>query len=304
MSEREITKQRAQDFFNYAKMRYQVMLDKEGGFPAPWTQDEVLQNYRFCNVFREDDKVTRWFRENIRQHLFYDDEVLLATMIFRWFNKIETAERLLCDRGGTFRLFTSWDPEEIKRRLKGVAPIVTGAYMIKTPAKMSKLDGILWCLERFVQPDPRNLNPPPMYAPMLFKQEGYTLENAVTYLSSFPYLGPFMAYEIVTDLRHTALLQDAPDIMSWANPGPGAARGLDRLLGLPTGTFNRHSIAGVKEMMHHMQDLLKRSQKAEYWPTRWPKWEMREVEHTLCEFDKYERVKSGEGTPKQKYSGT
>ena len=30
-----------------------------------------------------------------------------------------------------------------------------------------------------------------------------------------------------------------------------------------------------------------------------PAWDMRTVEHTLCEFDKYERVRTGEGRPRQ-----
>ncbi len=31
----------------------------------------------------------------------------------------------------------------------------------------------------------------------------------------------------------------------------------------------------------------------------WPPLELREIEHSLCEFDKYERVRLGEGKPKQ-----
>jgi hypothetical protein len=50
-------------------------------------------------------------------------------------------------------------------------------------------------------------------------------------------LGPFLAYEIVTDLRFTALLENAPDIMTWANPGPGAKRGITRLLDEHTERF-------------------------------------------------------------------
>jgi hypothetical protein len=34
---------------------------------------------------------------------------------------------------------------------------------------------------------------------------------------------------------------------------------------------------------------------------QWPAWEMREVEHSLCEFDKYERVRRGEGRPRGVY---
>jgi hypothetical protein len=39
------------------------------------------------------------------------------------------------------------------------------------------------------------------------------------------------------------------------------------------------------------------------WPTEWSDWEMRDVEHTLCEYDKYLRCQSGQGKTKQKYEG-
>jgi len=46
-------------------------------------------------------------------------------------------------------------------------------------------------------------------------------------------VGDFMAYEVVTDLRHTRYLNKAPDINTWAVAGPGAIRGLHRLHGRP-----------------------------------------------------------------------
>jgi hypothetical protein len=36
--------------------------NKEAGQPKPWTKDKIFQTYRFCNVHREDDAVTRWLR--------------------------------------------------------------------------------------------------------------------------------------------------------------------------------------------------------------------------------------------------
>ena len=35
----------------------------------------------------------------------------------------------------------------------------------------------------------------------------------------------------------------------------------------------------------------------------YPPFELREIEHSLCEFDKYERIRLGQGRPKQKYKG-
>jgi hypothetical protein len=99
-----------------------------------------------------------------------------------------------------------------------------------------------------------------------------------------------MTYEIACDLRHTKLLQRANDIMTWAHFGPGGAKGLARVAGKDAG------LDGARE-------LLKLSLNKKYWPREWPKWEMREVEHTCCEFEKYSRTALGEGRPKGKYTG-
>ena len=117
-----------------------------------------------------------------------------------------------------------------------------------------------------------------------------------------PFMGDFMAYEIVSDLQYTALLDQAPDIMTWANAGPGARRGLNRVFGRDLrATTTKH------QQCREMQELLAMSQSGEYWPQVHygsednPSWDMRTVEHTLCEFDKYERVRLGEGAPRQRF---
>ena len=63
--------------------------------PSPWTDDPILQEFKFCQVFREDDRTTRWFRTHIREPMRNDEEVLMATIIFRWFNLIETGRTLI-----------------------------------------------------------------------------------------------------------------------------------------------------------------------------------------------------------------
>ena len=99
-----------------------------------------------------------------------------------------------------------------------------------------------------------------------------------------------MAYEVVTDLRHTKWLNNAPDIMTWANPGPGAKRGLNRIHGRElTQSVTR------EQQIQEMRDLL------ELLNGKPLSLEMRDIEHCLCEFDKYERVRLGQGKPRAKY---
>ncbi len=296
----------ASAFFGYARERYQILLNRRAGLPRPWAKDPILQQYRFCNIFREDDTTTQWIREHI-PYDGYQEKTLQAMVIARWFNRISTLELLLPRVGAKpaylDNLFYTWNSDEVRRRLENVRPVVTGAYIVKTPNGMNKLEGVIWCLEQAIPHLDqlqshllRHKDGGPMNSP--------TLQWATEELIKFPFLGPFMAYEIVTDLRHTPLLEKAPDIMTWANPGPGATRGAGRVVGEGPDYYSRSNakdqerIQGVMKSLLHMMKA-----EREHWPDKWPAWEMRDVEHTLCEFDKYERARLGEGRPKQRYQG-
>jgi len=270
-----------EQFFEMARERQQIYLKREAGEPAPWTEDRVLRNFRFCNIFREKDKTTIWFRENIRDPLKDDPKVLLATMGFRWFNLISTGE-LIKD----VLLEEGWNSEKILSLLDGKSPLVTGAYIIKTPNGRKKLPGICECMDVTVSRaqrllDRRELTPGGL---QWFHRE----------LLELPYMGPFMAYEVVTDLRFTYLLENAQDTDKWASAGPGCARGLGWLASDNPERYSYTSAAAQQRMLGLMVEILECSRHAEYWPPKWPRWEMREVEHTLCEYDKWRRGRKGQ----------
>lgn len=344
-------------FFAYARERHAVYLWRRAGKPRPWTTDSVLDRYRFTNVFRELDRTTIWFRENVRGPMSKEPSVLLATVLFRWFNRIATGEAMFQQEavglGDELPGETAWDATlrggdvgNLRAAILsycGKGPYVTGAYIIKTPDGMKKLDGVLWCVEQFMkegQPFGMQLGKRPYKLGWRSLAEGLInapgevpLEEVWRWLIEFPFLGGFMAYEIVSDLRHTALLDQAPDIMTWANPGPGAARGAGRVLHGNKDYFNQHRDKAKLNLV--MQQLLAASQEPIYWPealhdeiqfdfsyvmgkpneshrlgdvdpvllipSYWPRWEMREVEHTLCEYDKYQRAVLGEGRPRGTY---
>ena len=111
-----------------------------------------------------------------------------------------------------------------------------------------------------------------------------------------PYAGfsGFMAYEVVTDLRYTKYLEDADDIMTWANAGPGAKRGLNRIHGRPL-----EQTIKPNQLTSEMLELLDLA--STYAGSFLPTLEMREIEHCLWEYDKYERVRLGEGRPRAKF---
>jgi hypothetical protein len=104
--------------------------------------------------------------------------------------------------------------------------------------------------------------------------------------------GGFMAYEVACDLRYTRYLKSAPDLRTWAHAGPGAKRGLNRLLGKGAKERPFLSDAAAAESMCWLLGKIDAA-----WPHA-PALELREIEHSLCEFDKYERARLGEGRPR------
>lgn len=267
---------RVDDYFRFARERYLIRERRLAGEPWPWTQEEVLQKYNICNVFREHDKTTIWFKETVRDHV-HGVDALKATIIFRWFNRIETGEIIK-----PMLLNGRWDREQAEILLDGVKPLVTGAYMIKTITGMDKLRGALTVIDDAIP-----------FINNLVAQKGVKfnrLQELHKHLVGIQYLGAFMAYEVVSDLRWVSDLwvNGVPDdVMTWANAGPGCMRGLSRLVyGSPRGYFSRNSQKDQDEMNEYMNELLDYSQNPKYWPEEWRQWEMREVEHWLCEYSK------------------
>jgi hypothetical protein len=229
-------------------------------------------------------------------------------------------------------LVDNFNPDEIARRLKFAPKIVTGGFMIKTYNGMDKVSGILKALEN-VHQDYDNLLERVM-------ERSYSLEKIWECLTPYPFLGPFMAYEIVTDLRWTFHGRNANDINSWCNLGPGGMRGFNRMFGHDLeATMPRDWPARMVQLLSAVQLLLDEhnadtargaysstkgfSNKAfSVVPTSPKEWdavkrdqndlimggiippvEMREIEHSLCEFDKYMRALEGDGKMKRTYDG-
>ncbi len=281
-------------FFTFAQERYRIYLARKAGEKAPWTPDPILQRYRFCNVFREDDVITKWIAEHIRRPIAVSGSrgrMIFAMTAARFINRISSLAIIA-------HQLTSEKPIDwirFRAALKDQHPLVGAAYIIKTPNGKNKLDGIIYILKFF---EPYRLD-----SSAWVNSATIDLRHAHAALMQYPYVGSFMAYEIVTDLRHTNILNRAGDINTWANFGPGAARGLARVYDKPLSTWRHSSAKHQTEMLLLALDLLDNARFDCNWPNEWPAWEMRDVEHVLCEFDKYERVRLGQGEPKQKYKG-
>lgn len=289
-------------FLYWVAERHRIYLKRKRGESKPWTDDEVLRSFFFTNPYRENDRVTVWFRDHIREPLRDDPRVLFATVAFRWFNLPETAEVLMAEDEAS-NLLLNWDKHSVLYRLRKVrdsgGKVFTGAYMINSPAGEPKLEAIVRRINNVWQARGELLSE--IEPPMDPSGASETMETAHRALTRFDGMGGFMAYEVVCDLRYTYLLEDAPDKMTWCNPGPGCARGLLRLAEEPFEKGNNATSPPLpKDWLKRMTDLLATMNKR---LDKMPRFEMREAEHSLCEWDKYERALWGDGKMKRTYSG-
>jgi hypothetical protein len=297
-------------FFYWINERHRIYTLRKRGAKFPWTKDKILRDYKFTNAFRQLDRVTQEWTDRFCRLLgkgknLKDEDILFHCCMFRLFNWPETYDALYYNvpdlhkrerdvQSGKLKP-QRWNLKKalavLKERRDAHEQLFTGAYIITNLGRPEpKYEVIATALDQIWQQRKQLTR-------AIRKRR--TMEGAVEVLSTIPTIGGFIGYEIACDLRHTRLLADARDINSWANPGPGAKRGIHRLI------CGKAKLPGAKpNYQKAMRRLLKLSPKylqKHVKDCEWP-FEMREIEHSLCEFDKYMRVKNGEGKPRSRFT--
>lgn len=95
--------------------RYRIKKRKDAGELQPWTTDPVLRDFRFTNVFREDDRESRYLIDRISKAPMSFENKFYNTLLFRSYNKWETMQRI----GGPFD-WEQIDIPEIFDKLKQI----------------------------------------------------------------------------------------------------------------------------------------------------------------------------------------
>lgn len=260
----------------WIKERWSIYQLRKSGKPKPWTDDEILRSYRFCNVRRIDDKTSQWLLNNWYTPYRDHPNVLLACVLARQLNNIDSL--------GEVGFPKRWNPNRVEKILNARAAAgiknFSAAYMITGTLGGSKVHQIV---RKVVDPVHRN---PPAINPG-------SMRESVTALLPYAGFSTFMAGQVVADLRW-AVSGSWVDKNDWAPVGPGSSRGLCRYLGRPLEERLNQEEFNVK-----FADLLSRLRER----VEVPKMEAMDFQNCLCEWDKYERALFGEGRPKQRYDG-
>jgi hypothetical protein len=276
---------RIAELFAFMVERHEIHRRRGRGEPKPWTTNPILQRWRFCNVYRELDRVTKWIADNWREPHKHDPDPWFALTVARLVNWPDT----LADIGYPL----PWDRDRFintsKARQQRGQKVFTAAY--KIPVPQAKGD----CRVRYLADSV--LTPTWKDRASLRLGLGDTLARAHAMLATCYWLGSFLAAQIVADLKYVEPLRGAPDRWTLAAPGPGSRRGLNRVLG--------RSIDATwtdAEWLRCLQRL-----HAEMMPmivaAKLPRMHAQDLQNNLCEWDKYERERLGEGHPKQRYPG-
>lgn len=267
---------------------------KEEGYPPPWSLNPVMQQTYFCNVNREDDKVTKWIRQNwtypypvttdgFGTEVYTQYAYTFAMVVARIFNRPETLEHL---RQPIDDYQEEWfeNAREVltERKEKGLG-IWNGAYIISTNGKkMPKDDYCLMILENIA--DNGNI-----------VEDCTTLKEAHTKLMSLEGLASFLSAQVVADLKNTKghPLSKAPDWWSFSAPGPGSLRGL-------TWFWEEQVTAkNYEQKIKEAYELLEFELSEEILDILC----MQNLQNCFCEYDKFMRVTNGTGRSKRKYNG-
>lgn len=272
------------EFWSYMIRREQIRRRKEAGEPWPWSEDKIFQEYKFCNVYRQDDKNTRLLNSLIG--LNNDKrEALVDIVAFRMINRYDTFTDVLLP--SHYEALDHWRARLQAREDRG-DPIMTSAHLTTGRAGMFKWESVVETCKQVLYSvkdwDPRTDD-------FLYSDRLQDWQDWIMNQKWFG-VGKFIAYEIVCDLRFRPEFGKATDAMTWANVGPGAYRGLLRL-GLDPSVAE---MLRLLDLAHSEESMVS----GVILQSKWP-FEFREIEHNLCEFDKYERTRTGIGRPKEKY---
>lgn len=252
------------------------------GKPGPWTDDPIIQEYKFCNVFRAADRVSQYMIRNVcyNPELSCPDDRVFQIVAFRFFSNIHTWEtvRTILGRSPIINDLVNGSFEHALEAVRASnGKLYTGAFILcATDAYGRKL---------------KHLNHIELFKDMFINQQlGECLRQAKSLkaiyhmLHGFPLIGDFMAYQIATDLNYSEYFNF--DENDFTKAGPGAVRGINKVFQDCGGMSNEELIMW---MVEHQDEEFKRLG-YEFNGLFGRKIHTIDAQNIFCETDKYCRV--------------
>jgi len=209
-------------YWRFAAERLFMYYRRLAGSPSPWTADQILQTHRFTNVYRVADRVSQYllrevqYREDRSQAA---DEVFFRTILFKFFNKIETWEALEAELGPIGWQGADFDRLNLAlhRLINGGKSIYSAAYIMPSPAfgEQRKHSNHLRLLGRMMEDGlPARICSAP------------SLQSVYELLLSYSGIGKFLAFQFAIDINYSSMIDFAE--REFVVAGPGALDGISK----------------------------------------------------------------------------
>lgn len=301
----DVHPQHLQEFFITMYKRQEIWWRRWLGWPHPWSDDPILNNYRFCNVYRELDRSSQYLIQNV--YLKHNDltHIVFCILAHRIYNKPETFERIGypdihkwdCD---------AWIAKLFKLEKNGFHTLNQEAYKINT---------YKWGGE------------PRWYAYTkhildVFAERINTIVRLVTTGSAEQVVkelrkvvGSFLTHEYYQDFCDLNTYRFAGttkfDKNTWTSAGPGAKGGLRLIFPSLPEERSTEGIDWLKELASewlspaklptHFKFLSWNSDEKRYYVSEFGQVNRHMVEMWLCEYLKYRKVDWKVGKQRQRF---
>lgn len=212
-------------YWLFASRRHRAFEARLKGESLPWSDDPILQTFKFCNVYRALDRVSQFL---IREVAYGTAPVnsphdrVFQIVAFRMFSNIRTWEELTRRLGGKpciEHLRSGALLRELNQIKEQFGGLYTGAFIL--------------CANKAFGFDEKHKNHEALFRHMFLEQrcaerviEAPNLQALVALLQSYPLMGPFMAYQTAIDLNYSELINFSEN--DYVQAGPGALRGLKK----------------------------------------------------------------------------
>ena len=211
-------------YWTFASRRQAAFERRLAGAPWPWTDDPILQTFKFCNVYRAADRVSQYMISRVAYGAdagnFADRTFQIVA--FRTFSNIATWDGLRSELGHAPRV-TDLASGAFERALGRIrirnGGLYTGAFIL--------------CANKAFGFDEKYRNHVGLFKRMFIEQDldrsiavANSMEQVVKALQGFPLMGPFMAYQTAIDLNYSELVDFSEN--NYTQAGPGALRGLKK----------------------------------------------------------------------------
>jgi hypothetical protein len=249
-----------ESFFDFCKERENIRISRENGEDFPWSKDEIFQNGRFLNVFREDDRVSKSiikFAGNLNEE---PSKLINAVFFARWCNRQEVLDNLTPDDLN--------NPENLKNKLESIDPWCNEtAYPVEPVTwggkQYSRIDA---ATKLFYEVQDSLLN--------ILESSNKSVINATNNINKeFQMQNDFPIFMAVIDIAW--FRPDIIPIESEVPTGIGAVAYLDRLQ-------NHLGLSSHQEVGEKMIELQKT-----YWPEAKRGFNPIDIEYLACECRKY-----------------